>query len=73
MASQRDQLAKIGLGGLALIDEYYSHGTQHKMSSSRLHPPPPQARISEAGETVINSNEAAKYYGGRIILDYGRK
>ena len=64
MARQADRLAKIGLEGFAAIDEAKRRPPVMKVPYA--HPTYYDVPATE----VINSNEAAQRYKGRLYLDY---
>ena len=75
MARQAERLYKIGLEGFALIDEWY--GYPRRSSTPQEHH---QQRYDYGGiqvpmmkMDVINNKEAAKHYGGVVIMDYRKK
>ncbi|KDP27838.1 hypothetical protein JCGZ_18918 [Jatropha curcas] len=59
--NERGNLAKIGLEAFSAVDEYLARskrlGTRHPHQINPLIP-------------VIDSNEAAKRYGGKVFMDY---
>ncbi|KAG6758814.1 hypothetical protein POTOM_035275 [Populus tomentosa] len=69
MARQADRLVKIGQEGFAAIDEHFGQARW---------PRPPVMKVPYAHPTyyyvpateVIDSNEAAQRYKGRIYVDY---
>jgi hypothetical protein len=71
MARQADRLAKIGLEGFAAIDEHFSRAKRRPpvLKVPNAHPTYYYANQIPATE-VIDSNEAAQRYKGRVYLDY---
>jgi hypothetical protein len=67
MARQADRLAKIGLEGFAAIDEAKRRPPVMKVPYA--HPTYYYANQIPATE-VIDSNEAARRYKGRVYIDY---
>ncbi|KAJ6719864.1 hypothetical protein OIU79_007486 [Salix purpurea] len=75
MARQADRLYRIGLEGFALIDEW--NGCPRRPSPAQEHQ---QQRYDYRGIQVpmtkmdfISNKEAAKRYGGVVIMDYRKK
>ena len=84
MAQEADRLFEIGLEGFALIDEWYGHQPT-RTTAKRL--PCPKDQHQQAYDhfqlarfprqkmevTVLTSQEAARYYGGFVIMEYRNK
>ena len=75
MARQADRLYRIGLEGFALIDE--RHGCPRRPSPAQEHQQQRydyrEIQVPMTKKDVINNKEAAKRYGGVVIMDYGKK
>jgi hypothetical protein len=71
MARQADRLAKIGLEGFAAIDEHFGRAKRRPpvLKVPYAHPTYYYANQIPATE-VIDTNEAAQRYKGRVYLDY---
>ncbi|KAJ6889799.1 hypothetical protein NC651_023521 [Populus alba x Populus x berolinensis] len=70
MARQADRLLKIGQEGFAAIDEHFGRPRYRPtvMKVPYAHPTYYYVRATE----VIDINEAAQRYKGRVYLDYPR-
>ncbi|KAI9386317.1 hypothetical protein POPTR_010G007910v4 [Populus trichocarpa] len=68
MARQADRLVKIGQEGFATIDEHFVRAKRRPpvMQVPYAHPTYYDVPATE----VINSNEAAQRYKGRVYVDY---
>ena len=75
MARQADRLYRIGLEGFALIDEW--HGCPRRPSPAQEHHQQRydyrEIQVPMTKKDVINNKEAAKRYGGVVIMDYRKK
>ena len=62
MARQADRLVKIGQEGFTAIDEHFGRAKRR----------PPVMKVPVA-TGVIDSNEAAQRYKGRVYIDYPKE
>ncbi|KAH7842640.1 hypothetical protein Vadar_007627 [Vaccinium darrowii] len=77
MAPQADHnyLVEVGLEGFAIIDECFGpkgHKKQHQKYQQKQEPQIKQ-EVAPTKQGVINSYEAAKQWGGMLVVDYKRK
>ncbi|KAF5737014.1 hypothetical protein HS088_TW14G01170 [Tripterygium wilfordii] len=72
----KDRLARIGKEAFADLDElrssvkYQGHLQNHPQRASVYIVPVPQVFIVKQQQPVINSDQAAHHYGGKVIVNH---
>jgi len=74
MARQADLLVKIGREGFAAIDEHFGRAKRWPPVMKVPHAHPTYYYVHQANQIpatiLIDSNEAAQRYNGRVYIDY---
>ncbi|KAG6736740.1 hypothetical protein POTOM_060367 [Populus tomentosa] len=74
MARQADRLAKIGQEGFAAIDEHFGRAKRRPPVMKVPYAHPAYYYVHQANQIpatkLIDSNEAAQRYKGRVYIDY---